>query len=207
MNARNTFIVFIFFLVLGLGAVLLVKTRFNFGGATGKTSEVIPSPYPTPAGDYQAVSSPNFVNFGEIPAQYTCDGENTSPPLTFSRVPKEAKSLALIVDDADAPGGSFVHWIVWNIPATTQRLERGVLPHGSIQGLTDYGANSYSGPCPPETPPDEQVRGHRYFFKLYALDTELDLRASKKKEDLEKAMTGHIIIQSQLVGTYARTGK
>ena len=142
------------------------------------------------------IKSPAFENGGRIPAKYTCDGEDISPPLEFEDVPEDAKSLALVMDDPDAPMGTFDHWVVWNIPPETRSIEEGKEPEG-VQGMTDFGRKGYGGPCPP--------RGeHRYFFKLYALDTKLDLPEGSRKSDLEKAMKGHIIAQATLMGRYSR---
>lgn len=142
------------------------------------------------------LSSPAFENEGVIPAEYTCDGKNISPPLIISDVPENAKSLALIMDDPDAPFGTFVHWLIWNIPPNTTNIPEG----GNIsypQGKNDFRKQGYGGPCPP-------FGTHRYFFKLYALDTLLDLEEGAKKKDLLKAMSGHIIEETQLIGVYSR---
>ncbi len=138
-----------------------------------------------------------FLNDGKIPKEYTCDGKNHSPPLSFMDIPKNAKSLALIMDDPDAPGGTFTHWFVWNISPQKSQLAKGekvTFP----QGITSFGKSGYGGPCPPSGT-------HRYFFKLYALDTMLDLKSNSTKQDLEKAMKGHILEQSTLIGKYSRT--
>jgi len=137
-----------------------------------------------------------------IPAKYTCDGPDVSPSLTWSDPPAGTKSLALISDDPDAPVGTWVHWVMWNIPADARALEENVpkkesLPNGTKQGTTDFRRIGYGGPCPPSGT-------HRYFFKLYALDTTLNLPASTAKKDLEKAMQGHILAQAELMGKYRR---
>ncbi len=139
---------------------------------------------------------------GMIPKKYTCDGPDVSPPLNWSDVPTETKSLALITDDPDAPMGTWVHWVAWNIPPTAHALEEDVpkrdsLPNGMRQGTTDFRRIGYGGPCPPSGT-------HRYFFKLYALDTGLNLPPSTTKKELEKAMQGHILKQAELMGKYAR---
>jgi Raf kinase inhibitor-like YbhB/YbcL family protein len=141
------------------------------------------------------LKSPAFENNTQIPAKYTCDGKDISPPLTIERLPKETKSMALIVDDPDAPMGIWDHWIVWNIAPTT-KIEENQVP-GS-EGTNSFRKQSYGGPCPPSGT-------HRYFFKIYALDTLLNLKPSSQKKDLEKAMQDHIIAQGQLVGLYHRT--
>jgi Raf kinase inhibitor-like YbhB/YbcL family protein len=141
------------------------------------------------------ISSPAFEHEKTIPAKYTCDGINCSPPLVFGRIPDEAKCLALIVDDPDAPRGDWVHWVVWNIPLT-HHLDEDEM-HG-VQGLNDFGKNNYGGPCPPSGV-------HRYFFKIYALNNLLDLPASTTKAQLEKEMSPHIIAFGELMGTYKRS--
>lgn len=142
------------------------------------------------------IASPAFEHEGKIPLKYTCDGEDISPPLQFVDVPKEAASLALVMDDPDAPMGTFDHWVVWNVLASTTTIEEGKEPEG-IQGMTGFGRKGYGAPCPPSGE-------HRYFFKLYALDTELDLPEGSSKGGLEKAMEGHVIEQATLMGKYSR---
>lgn len=140
------------------------------------------------------VSSNAFQHEGMIPLKYTCDGKNISPPLDIELLPGEAKCLALIVDDPDAPARTWVHWLVWNIPVTHHIKENTI--HG-IEGNNDFHQHRYGGPCPPSGT-------HRYFFKIYALDTLLDLPADTTKEGLEKAMSEHIIAFGELVGLYKR---
>ncbi len=131
----------------------------------------------------------------EIPAVYTCDGKNVNPPLSISEVSREAKSLALIVDDPDAPSGDWVHWLVWNIdPAATEIAENSI---PGIQGTTDFGTAAWGGPCPPSGT-------HRYYFKLYALNIRVNLPTTAKKADLESAMQGHILQQTELISIYSR---
>ena len=143
--------------------------------------------------------SSSALNEGEpIPVKYTCDGENVSPPLRWSGVPAGAGSLALIADDPDAPRGTFTHWILFGIPPQTTELAEGQQPGGVAQGRNDFGRTGYGGPCPPRGNP------HRYFFKLYALDTDLQLPPGATKQDLLRAMEGHIIAEGQLMGTYQR---
>ena len=143
------------------------------------------------------LGSPAFVDNGAIPAQYTCDGRDVNPPLLIENVPAAARSLALIVDDPDAPAGMWVHWVVWNIDPKSVEIGENSVPPGAAQGKNDWRRNSYGGPCPPSG-------AHRYFFKLYALDTSLSLGAGTTKADLEKAMQGHVIAQAQLIGIYKR---
>jgi Raf kinase inhibitor-like YbhB/YbcL family protein len=149
------------------------------------------------------IKSKSFLNNAILPVKYTCDGEGINPPLEFDEVPDETKSLALIVDDPDVPkslksDGVFDHWLVWNIPGHTTQIEEGKSPVGSIIGKNGAGENTFAGACPPDT-------SHRYFFKLYALDTDLSLNKDKTtKEDLLKHMEAHIIAQAQLVAVYER---
>ena len=140
------------------------------------------------------VSSIAFNENELIPVKYTCDGANVSPPLKIDHIPEEAKSLAVIVDDPDAPVGTWVHWVMWNIPVTHQIKENKA--HG-IQGINDFGKNKYQGPCPPGGI-------HRYFFKVYALDDLIELPVNTTKHQLEKAMGEHIIAFGELVGIYER---
>lgn len=148
------------------------------------------------------ITSPVFEAGGPIPQKYSCDGENLSPPLAWSGVPGGTAGLALIMDDPDAPAGTWVHWIVYDIaPETTGLPENvpadGPVPGDGIQGKNSWNRTGYGGPCPP--------RGtHRYFFKLYALDTILSPGTSLDKDKLLKAMAGHILAQGQLMGTYRR---
>lgn len=137
-----------------------------------------------------------------IPAKYTCDGINISPPLNWVHPPKDTKSFALINDDPDAPAGDWVHWVVYNIPSAARELKENAsklkhLPHNSIEGINDFRQTGYGGPCPPSGI-------HRYFFKLYALDTLLNLKQRVAKKELLDAMEGHILALTELVGKYQR---
>lgn len=148
------------------------------------------------------ITSPAFAAGGMIPAEYTCDGQDVSPPLVFAGVPAEAKSLALISDDPDAPAGTWVHWVIFNIPPGEKGLPRNIPPHkelpsGARQGTTDFRRIGYGGPCPPGGT-------HRYYFKLYALDSVLSLAAGSTKAQLLDAMKGHILVQAELMGKYRR---
>jgi Raf kinase inhibitor-like YbhB/YbcL family protein len=149
-----------------------------------------------------SVSSSAFQEGGMIPPKYTCDGNDLSIPLTWTGVPEGTKSIAVISDDPDAPVGTWVHWVMWNIPPTVRELAEGVptkprLPDGSRQGISDFGRPGYGGPCPPSGT-------HRYYFKVYALDVTLDLPGTTRKADLVKAMKGHILAEGQLMGKYSR---
>jgi Raf kinase inhibitor-like YbhB/YbcL family protein len=143
------------------------------------------------------IVSPAFKYNELIPKKYTCDGKDVNPPLLIENIPSEAKSLALIVDDPDAPVGTWVHWVVWNISPGTREIKEDSVPKGAQQGMNDFRKNDYGGPCPPSGT-------HRYFFKLYALDTVLNLGSKAKKSDLEGAMKGHILEKAELVGLYRR---
>ncbi len=143
------------------------------------------------------VSSPAFGHGASIPALHTCDGRDTTPPLDIGGVPEKARSLVLIMDDPDAPMGTWVHWVVWNIPPRTTELRENSLPEGSVEGRNSWRRTGYGGPCPPSG-------SHRYFFKLYALDTTLGLPTSADKGEVERAMKGHILAEGQLMGTYKR---
>jgi len=140
------------------------------------------------------ITSPAFGNNKPIPSKYTCDGDNVNPTLNIEGTPEETKSLVLIVDDPDAPMGTWDHWIVWNIPPTN-KIEENSVP--GTEGLNDFRKHSYGGPCPPSGK-------HRYFFKVYALDTKLDLDPNSRKKDVEKAMKDHILAKGELVGLYSR---
>ncbi len=148
------------------------------------------------------VKSTAFEEGGMIPKKYTCDGDDVSPPLTWNSVPGGTKSLALISDDPDAPMGTWVHWVLFNIPPNMKELHENIPPkkvldNGARQGITDFRRIGYGGPCPPGGT-------HRYYFKLYALDTEIDLDAGITKEQLLDAMEGHILAEGQLMGKYKR---
>jgi Raf kinase inhibitor-like YbhB/YbcL family protein len=142
------------------------------------------------------ITSAAFQEGGNIPSKFTCDGSDTSPPLQITGVPSNAKSLVLITDDPDAPGGLFTHWLVWNIPPQSNSIPEGSAPKG-VHGTNDFGKSSYKGPCPPPGT-------HRYSFKIFALDRELDLSSGAKRSQVDAAMKGHVIAQGELVGRYAR---
>lgn len=149
------------------------------------------------------IKSPVFKEGGSIPLQYTCKGSDISPPLSWSGVPKSAKSMALICDDPDAPGMTWVHWVVYNISPDENGLKEdlaksGTLPGGTLQGITDFRKIGYGGPCPPPGGP------HRYYFKLYALDKKPELKAGATKDMLLKSMDGYILEEAQLMGTFKR---
>jgi Raf kinase inhibitor-like YbhB/YbcL family protein len=147
------------------------------------------------------ITSSAFQDHELIPPKYTCDGADVIPPLKVKEVPREAKSLALIMDDPDVPPAvrpdrNWDHWIVWNVPPDVDQIEEGKPPKGVV-GRNSWGKNGYGGPAPPD-------REHRYFFKLYALDRTLDLPSTAGKPELQKAMEGHVLAEAQLVGRYDR---
>jgi Raf kinase inhibitor-like YbhB/YbcL family protein len=140
------------------------------------------------------ITSPLFTNNGTIPAKCTCDGDDVNPPLSVEGIPEGTQSLVLIVDDPDAPSGTWDHWVVWNISPVREIKENSV---PGVEGFNDFGGKSYGGPCPP--------RGiHRYFFKVYALDTKLNLSSNSRKKDVEKGMQGHVLAKGELIGRYSR---
>jgi Raf kinase inhibitor-like YbhB/YbcL family protein len=153
------------------------------------------------------ILSPAFAENASIPAKYTCEGDDVSPPLTWTGVPEGTKSLALIVDDPDAPDPkaprmTWVHWVLYNLPPDATGLAEGVatgaLPAGTEDGCNDWKRTGYGGPCPP-------IGRHRYFFKLYALDTTLSGLSEPTKAKVEAAMRGHVLAEAQLIGTYQKT--
>lgn len=147
------------------------------------------------------LKSNTFSEGGMIPKKFTCQGDDISPQLSWENIPEDTKSIAIICDDPDAPGGTFVHWVIFNIPSNFNELfenvhREKVLSIGAKQGVNDFGRIGYGGPCPPSL--------HRYFFRIYALNTELKLDAGIEKKDLLKSMEGHIIAQGQLMGKYQK---
>jgi hypothetical protein len=149
------------------------------------------------------ITSTAFAEGRTIPDKYTCTGPNISPPLQWDNTPAGVKSFALIADDPDAPAGTWVHWVLYNLPPATMSLAENLpsspeLPDGSKQGVNDFGQPGYGGPCPPPGKP------HRYFFKIYALDLPLGLKAGATRKDVETAIRGHVLAEGQLMGTYQR---
>ncbi|MBN1878036.1 MAG: YbhB/YbcL family Raf kinase inhibitor-like protein [Anaerolineae bacterium] len=181
--------------VLGGIGILVVVLLVGCGRGT----DVPGSPTQTTA---LSLSSPAFVHEGTIPARYTCDGDDISPALIWDEPPAGTQRLALIVDDPDAPVGTWVHWVLYNIPSDTRELPEAFpsdaeLPDGSVNGKNGWGDTGYGGPCPPSGT-------HRYYFKLYALDTMLDLEPGATKAQLLKAMEGHVLGEDALMGTYQK---
>ncbi len=150
-----------------------------------------------------AMQSSGFVSGGRIPRKYTCDGGDLSPALKWEEVPAGTHSLALIVDDPDAPVGTWTHWVIWNIPAHSTSLPEGMakvkeVDNGVRQGMNDFKRIGYGGPCPPPGKP------HRYFFRLYALDATPGIKAGAKRSELEVSMRGHVLFTAELIGIYGR---
>lgn len=143
------------------------------------------------------ITSSAFEHNQSIPSKYTCDGENVSPPLAISDVPEGTKSLVLINDDPDAPGGTWVHWTLWNISPDTTAIKEHTIPSGAIQGMTSFGSQGYGGACPPSGT-------HHYFFKLYALNDVLSLSPDANTLQLEAAIEGHILDRAEVIGLYNR---
>lgn len=142
------------------------------------------------------ISSPSFESMNRIPEKYTCDGDNLNPPLEFFDVSDNAKSLAMIVDDPDAPMGTFAHWLIWNMEPTTLGIPEGEVPLGAEEGFNDANKKGYTGPCPPSGT-------HKYRFKLFALDKKLELAPNARIEHLEKELETGVIDKAELVGTYS----
>lgn len=165
---------------------------------------LIPSAVQATGGAVSFRVSTTAFSAGEmIPKKFTCDGPDLSPPLTWKDAPARTQSFAIVVDDPDAPVGTWVHWVLYNLPANTKELPEGVekkeqLASGALQGRNDFRKIGYNGPCPPPGKP------HRYYFKLFALDTKLNLNAGATKADLERAMQSHILGEAQLIGRYGR---
>ncbi len=184
--------------------LILVGLLLLFAAMSGC---VAPTPDETaPLGNSQAaltITSTAFATGGNIPVEYTCQGQNISPPLDWDQGPTETASFALIVDDPDAPSGVYTHWVIYNLPSDARSLPMAVpnenqLPDGAIQGNNSSGKIGYSGPCPPPG------KIHHYRFTLYALDSYLNLAAGASKQELLKVIEGHVLAQEQLIGLYQR---
>jgi Raf kinase inhibitor-like YbhB/YbcL family protein len=180
-------------------AVFLVALAACSSSAVETSQAVTTSDQTLPGGTMQ-ISSSAFADNDLIPDVYTCKGEDINPPLDIGGVPTGTESLVLIVDDPDAPDPAaptvvWEHWVMWNIPADTSRIEAGSVPSGAVQGTNSWGRTDYGGPCPP-------TGTHRYFFKVFALDTTLALGTTAIKADVEAAMQGHVLEQTELIGLY-----
>jgi Raf kinase inhibitor-like YbhB/YbcL family protein len=189
------------FLTLLLISAMLFSACVPFGQTLPKETKVQDQAPKAQEGGKMAdfsLTSKAFKSKQMIPKRFTCDGENMNPPLSIEAIPKGTESLSLIVDDPDAPSGTWVHWLVWNIPPQFDEFPEGSSPPSALKGKNDFGNEEWGGPCPPPGPE------HRYFFKLYALDTILELKKGATKPLLEKAMEGHILAQTELVGRYGR---
>jgi len=175
-------IIFVIFLIFFLNNKVNENSEYN-------ETEVI---------ENMKITSPAFKEGGKIPSKYTCDDANINPELHFEQVPENAKSLVLIMDDPDAPMGVFTHWVIFNIPASsTIVINENSVPQNSVLGLNSANKTSYVGPCPPSGV-------HRYYFKVFALDSLLNLKEGAKREEIEKEMANHIIDQTQYLGLYQR---
>jgi Raf kinase inhibitor-like YbhB/YbcL family protein len=191
-------------LLVTTSAIIFALALAGCGGEDSTTEE---AEMESPSAEVVlTVASEAFADGESIPSTYTCEGKDVSPPLSWEWVPEGAESLVLIVDDPDAPDPAapqrtWVHWVLYNMPADTSGLPQGVapqeLPAGTEEGLNDWQRTGYGGPCPP-------VGRHRYFFKLYALDTELTGLLKPSKAEVEAAMEGHVIAEAQLIGTYQK---
>jgi Raf kinase inhibitor-like YbhB/YbcL family protein len=164
------------------------------GGANSRTEGA-----PRPTGTTLGLSSSAFLDGSHIPSRYTCDGEDLAPPLTWTRVPARALSLALLVEDRDAPGGDFVHWSVYDLPPRSSGNRRVGLPEGSIEGLNSFGRVGYGGPCPPKGDP-----AHHYVFSIYALDERPGIAPGASPGSVRQAIAGHAIATGTLTGLYRR---
>ena len=178
--------------------LLVVAATLACGGADGKVPTV-----PASGAPVIQLTSPAFVEGSPIPVTYTCDGDDLSPPLSWNSVPEGSQSVTLIVDDPDAPGGTWAHWVLYAISPDANGLPEGIqstglTSSGGISGSSDFKRLGYGGPCPPGGD------SHHYFFKLYALDTRLDLDRGATKMELVDAMSGHILAERALIGTYRR---
>jgi len=184
----------IFVILIVVGFLVLLFLNLNKKEAPVSQDDKVP----VKKGSNMKISSTAFNHNEKIPSKYTCDGENVSPPLQFLDVPENAKSLALIVDDPDAPSKTWVHWVIYNINPDVSEVEEDSVPEGGIEVVTDFGKPGYGGPCPPPGV-------HRYFFKLYALDSSLDFPQNTTKQMVEEKMKDHIIDQAELIGLYSRS--
>ena len=177
--------------------LLLVVFYFLFSNISNKRTRSAEPETLQEGGVEMKITSSEFLNNEKIPSKYTCDGENINPQLSIYGVPGDAKSIVLIVDDPDAPGGDWVHWLIWNIPPETKEILENNVPENAVVGKNDFGNNNYGGPCPPSGT-------HHYHFKVYALDKILELPDSSRKSELLKEIQGHVIDKTELIGVYSR---
>ena len=178
--------------------VLVVAFALLFSGCVQKTDETVDGNVKgeTMKNTTFRITSPAYAEGKEYPEKYTCDGQEINPPLELTGIPNGTKTLALVFDDPDAPGGTYDHWIMWNIPIVS-RIEENSIPSGATQGKNSEGTNKYAGPCPPSGT-------HRYIYHAYALDTELSLSEKSGKADLEKAIKSHVLESATLTGLYSK---
>jgi Raf kinase inhibitor-like YbhB/YbcL family protein len=184
-------------LQVAIAILLLLAAGFWYKSSLQTQSQNKNQPQGTNNENMLNITSPAFLSNETIPAKYTCDGADINPPLMFGGIPEKAKSLVLIVDDPDASAGNWNHWVFWNVDPKVTAIVEDSIPSGAVLGTNSFGRLTYGGPCPPSGT-------HRYFFKLYALDTMLDLPEGSKKDDLEKAMGSHILEEANLIGRYER---
>jgi len=187
-----TKIVFVILAILVIAGGIFIATEYpklKQGSApfTGQTINTTP----------MQITSSVFLDGQNIPSKYSCDGDGVNPPLEFKDIPPTAQTLALIVDDPDAPNGTWTHWTIWNIATSTTEIAENSAPQEAVQGQASSGQNVYSGPCPPSGT-------HHYFFKLYALDSKLPIPSYSTVDKLVEAMQGHVVAQAQLVGLYTK---
>lgn len=177
-------------IVVGIGIYYIVFPLFNKNISHDTLTPIVQK-------ISMKLTSPVFDSYQKIPVDYTCDGKKVHPPFIIAGVPSSAKSLALVVDDPDAPTGTFTHWVIWNIHPDVTTIKEGEVPNESQEGTNSIGETGYTPPCPP-------TGQHRYFFTLYALDAKLGLDGKATKEDVEKTIAGHVLAQFLLVGVYSR---
>jgi len=201
MMKPTKIVLIIAIMALAAGAIIFFFYKTPEKYAPSPPTDAAPDQGQDQTNKNMEIQSPVFQNNQTIPVKFTCDGNpptgGISPALSFSDVPKNAKSLALIMDDPDAPGGNFNHWLVWNINPSLSGFEENSVPEGTMQGQNSAGRHSYFGPCPPSGT-------HHYHFKLYALDTLLEIAPTTSKLELENAMQGHIIENTEIIGLYGR---
>jgi len=186
-------------------AVLAAWIYIRYGGSKITSFSSQPSANLINTTAPMTISSPAFLDSQAIPKKYTCDGDGVNPALQFADVPAEARSLALTIADPDAPNPPWVHWVMWNISASTTEISENSVPQGAMQGQGSSGQNVYGSPCPPVPSEAEGPSGiHHYIFTVYALDSALNLPSYSTADKLQSAMQGHIITQAQLVGIYGR---
>ena len=185
------------------GVILIIGIWYisiPFFGSNKNTYFPKATPAPTQIPQNMKLTSTAFASEEKIPAEFTCDGAKIHPPLTISGIPNNTKSLSIIIDDPDAPSGTFNHWVVWNISPDTTEIPAGMVPQKSQEGTNSAGNIGFTPPCPPSG-------SHRYFFTVYALDTTIGLDGKSKKDAIISAMNGHILEQTNLIGSYARISR